>query len=315
MDKQQEKELAIFRLMGERCAEKMHRSNSVLLNGLRRKLAAAIVLQQAETGCAMEHELFQSQHASILEHGVTAQQSLSSSNQNSMQVNTPPRRARMPEDVVATVRPRLGMCARISVLCKRDVAEIDWEKLVKAERESELKRMLEFELCEKVSEELTSGKRIWNSAWLDSQEKSGVARSAPAENQISGACQGDDVFAGKRKIMRKDETTWKLLKATHGTQVASLRWQRLGRGTLCEDRWKVLVCWVQRDRRLVGGVSWRRDNNIVNNSWSVDTWRSLAGDVVGDAGSQRLVIMRVRMPWKGIRSSEGIFDELYLPQR
>ena len=127
----------------------------------------------------------------------------------------------MPEDVVATVRPRLGMCAMISVLCKRDVPEIDWEKLV-AERESEVKRMLG--LYEEVSEELTSGKRIWNSAWLDSQEKSGVARSAPAENQISGARQRDDVFAGKRKITRRDETTWKLLKAVHGTQVASLRW-------------------------------------------------------------------------------------------
>ena len=162
MDKQQEKELAVFRLMGETCAEKMHRSDSVLLNALRRKPAAAIVLQQAETGCAMEQELFQSQHASILEHGVTAQQSPSSSHKNSIQVNTPPRRARMPAD------------------------DVD----------------------EEVSEELTSGKRIWNSAWLDSQEKSGVGRSALAENQINGACKYEVMFAGKRKIMRKDETTW-----------------------------------------------------------------------------------------------------------
>ena len=57
-------------------------------------------------------------------------------------------------------------------------------------------------------------------------------------------------------------------------------------------------------------VSWRSDYNIVNNSWSIDAWRSLAGDVVGAAGSQRLVIMRVRMPWREIRSSEGIVDEL-----
>ena len=121
--------------MGERCAEKIHRSNSVLRNALRRKPAAAIVLQQAETGCVMEQELFQSQHASILEHGVTAQQSLSSSLKNSIQVDTPPRRARMPEDVVATVRPRLEMCAMISVLCKRDVPEIDWKKPLKSERE------------------------------------------------------------------------------------------------------------------------------------------------------------------------------------
>ena len=169
--------------------EKMHWSDSVLLNALRKKPAAASVLQQVEMGCAMEQELFQTQHGSILEHNVTAQQSPSSSHKNSMQVNTPPRRARMPEDVVVTVRPRLGMCAMISMLCKRDVPENGWEKHVKAERESEVKRMLEFELYEEVSEELTSGKRFWNSAWLDSQEKSGVARSALAENQISGACK------------------------------------------------------------------------------------------------------------------------------
>ena len=143
--------------MGERCAEKKHRSNSVLLNALRKKPAAANILQQAETGCATEQELFQSQHASILEHGATAQQSLSRSHENSMQVNTPPRRARMPEDVVATVHPRLGMCTMISVLCKRDVAEIDWEKLVKAGRESEVKRMLEFELYEEVQVASVSG--------------------------------------------------------------------------------------------------------------------------------------------------------------
>ena len=69
------------------------------------------------------------------------------------------------------------MCAMMSVLCKRDVPEIDWKKPAKSERESEVKQMLEIELYEEVSVELTSGKPTWNSAWLDSQEKSGVARS------------------------------------------------------------------------------------------------------------------------------------------
>ena len=82
-----------------------------------------------------------------------------------------------------------------------------------------------------------------------------------------------------------------------------------------ESSHKRAVCRIQRGQRLVGGISWRRDNNIVYNSWSVDAWMSLAGDVVGDAESQRLVIMRVRIPWKGIRSSEGIVDELHMPQR
>ena len=69
--------------------------------------------------------------------------------------------------------------------------EVDWEKLgednssvfdmytglklderqVKAGREN---AMLEFEVCEEVSEELARGKRIWNSAWLDLQKKVGL---------------------------------------------------------------------------------------------------------------------------------------------
>ena len=98
-------------------------------------------------------------------------------------------RARIPEDEddTRTVRPRLDVSALISDLCERDLPEIDWEKLgennssvfdintglkideaqVKVARETEVKRMLEFEVCEEVSEELARGKRIWNSTWLD----------------------------------------------------------------------------------------------------------------------------------------------------
>ena len=82
--------------------------------------------------------------------------------------STTPRRARTPEDESDTrrVRPRLDMSALISELCERDVPEIDWEKLavdnssaydicaglkldegqVKAGRETEVKRVLEFEV-------------------------------------------------------------------------------------------------------------------------------------------------------------------------
>ena len=131
-------------------------------------------------------------------------------------------------------------------------------------------------MYEEVSEELTSGNSIWNSAWLDSQEKSGVARSALAENQISAACQCDDVFAGELKTMQKDETTGKLLKAVHGTQVASLRWQRLARGTLCEDRWTVPISVP------CVGYNETKDSLVVFHG-DVTMRGSLAGDVVGDA--------------------------------
>ena len=41
VDKQLVKELAVFHSMGGKCVEKTHRSNSVLLNALRRRPAAA----------------------------------------------------------------------------------------------------------------------------------------------------------------------------------------------------------------------------------------------------------------------------------
>ena len=138
-----------------------------------------------------------------------------------MQVNTTPRRARIPEDEggTRTVRPHLEMSTLISELCEREVPEIDWEKLgeynssvcdiftglrlyeaqVKAGRETEVKRMLEFEVCEEVSEELARGKRIWNSAWLDSQKEPGLVRSRLV-HQVRGACKREDVFAATPRL-------------------------------------------------------------------------------------------------------------------
>ena len=139
----------------------------------------------------------------------------SSSHEEPMQVNTTPRRARIPEDEsdTRTVRPRLDMSVLISELCERDVPEIDWERLamdnksvydiytglkldeeqVRAGRETEVKRMLEFEVCEEVNEEQARGKRIWNSAWLDSQKRPGLARSRLVVNQVRGASKHEDV--------------------------------------------------------------------------------------------------------------------------
>ena len=70
----------------------------------------------------------QQQHASVPE--LNAQPS-SSSYEEPMQVSTTQRRARNPDDEneMRTVRPRLDMSALINELCKRDVPEIDWEKL------------------------------------------------------------------------------------------------------------------------------------------------------------------------------------------
>ena len=146
------------------------------------------------------------QHASVPEPSA---QPSSSSHEELMQVSTTPRRARNPdnENEVRTVRPRLDMNALINELCER---EIDWEKLamdnssvydihtglkldeeqVRAGRETEVKRMLEFEVYEEVNEQLARGKRIWNSAWLDSQKRPGTRTSeVETESQSSQRCE------------------------------------------------------------------------------------------------------------------------------
>ena len=114
-----------------------------------------------------------------------------------MQVNTTFRRAIIAEDEddTRTVRPRLDTSALITELCERDVPEISWETLgendssvfdiyiglnideapVKAGRETEAKRMFEFEVYDDVSEEVASGTRIWNNAWLQ-QQKNGSGK-------------------------------------------------------------------------------------------------------------------------------------------
>ena len=186
-----------------------------------------VVVQQEELGVAeetvpgdqparVEQEPPQ-QHATILEHIAIPTQTSSSSHKDPMQVNTTPRRARMPEDDgdTRTVRPCLEMSTLISELCERDVPEIDWEKLyednssvfdtyiglrldeaqVKAGRETEVKRMLGFEVYEEVSAELARGKRIRNITWLDSHKKPGLVRSRLVVNQVRGACKREDVFA------------------------------------------------------------------------------------------------------------------------
>ena len=133
---------------------------------------------------------------------------------------------------------------------------------MRAGREIEVKRMLEFEVYEEVNEQQARGKRVWNSAWLDSQKRPGLVRSRLVVNQVRGASKREDVFAATPplaamrfhaaieeevfvrppKNMRKDKTIWRLLKAMYGTLVASLRWQRLVRETLCDGHWKVLTC-------------------------------------------------------------------------
>ena len=51
----------------------------------------------------------------------------------------------------------------------------------------------------------------------------------------------EEVFVRPPENMRKDKTIWKLLKAMYRTQVASSRWERLVRETLCDGHWKVLT--------------------------------------------------------------------------
>ena len=60
--------------------------------------------------------------------------------------------------------------------------------------------MLEFEVYELVNEQQARGKRLWNSAWLDSQKRPGLVRSRLVVNQVRGASKREDVFAATRPL-------------------------------------------------------------------------------------------------------------------
>ena len=46
---------------------------------------------------------------------------------------------------------------------------------MKAGRETEAKRMLKCGVYEEAGVELTRGRKVWNSSWLDSQNKVGLS--------------------------------------------------------------------------------------------------------------------------------------------
>ena len=50
-------------------------------------------------------------------------------------------------------------------------------------------------MYEEVDEQQARGKRIWNSAWLDSQKRPGQVRSRLVVNQVRGASKREFVFA------------------------------------------------------------------------------------------------------------------------
>ena len=51
----------------------------------------------------------------------------------------------------------------------------------------------------------------------------------------------EDMFVRPPKNMRKDKSFWRLLRAMHGTLVASSCWRRLVRESLCDSQWEILA--------------------------------------------------------------------------
>ena len=108
------------------------------------------------------------------------------------------------------------MNALVEDVCEQEVPDIDWDKLqqdshnvydiytgaklnegqVRAGRETEVGRMLEFEVFEVVEEGIAAGHRVWNAGWLDSQKNESLVRSRLVVKQVRGADKREDVFAG-----------------------------------------------------------------------------------------------------------------------
>ena len=158
------------------------------------------MVQQDGPGHAAEQvvpgEPQQQHHASVPRAQCTATQ-FESRRANASQHDAASCKKPDDESEMRTVRSRLDMSALTNESCERDVPKIDWEMLalddssvydiytelkldeeqVRAGRETEVQRMLEFEVWEEVNEEQACGKRIWNSAWLDSQKRPGLVMS------------------------------------------------------------------------------------------------------------------------------------------
>ena len=87
---------------------------------------------------------------------------------------------------------------------------------MRAGRETEVKRMLEFEVYEEVNEQQARGKRIWNSAWLDSQKRPGLVRSRLVVNQVRGASKRADVFAATHPLAAMRFILYRAASRGHG---------------------------------------------------------------------------------------------------
>ena len=218
--KQLSEELAVFRSMGAKCVEKTHRSNSVLMNTLRVRPVAASALHQPVTSLAdeeirpdeqhvkMEQESFQSKHVSGLESNATTQQSVSLSFDQVYEEMVRGKKSRKSTWLDTQKRPVL-VRSRLAV-----------EQVRRASKGKDV--CTGTPPLEVMSIVLPRASRGHGSC-------TGLSKVSVVffhgENEA-------ELLVCLMKSMRNDETTWKLLKAVHGTQVVSVHWQRLDQRVL-----------------------------------------------------------------------------------
>ena len=220
IEKQLSEELAVFRSMEAKCVEKTHRSNNFLMNTLRERSVAASALHQPVTSRAdeenrpdeqhvkMGQESFQSKHVSGLELNATTQQSASLSFDQVYEEMVRGKKSRNSTWLEAQKRPVL----------------------------------VRSRLVVKQVRRASKGKDVCTGTPPLEVMSIAVPRTSRGHGSCIGLSNVSVVFFhGENeaellvclmKSMRNDETTWKLLKAVHGTQVVSVHWQRLDQRVL-----------------------------------------------------------------------------------
>ena len=215
------------------------------------------------------------------------------------------------DDIVRIVRTRLRKTVLTSELCERDVSAIGWEKLalvndsggnihtglkldeqrVRIGEETEMKRMLELEVCEEVSEEPAYGKRSWNSSWLHSH-KPGLVRSRLCVNRVRGACKRENGFAVTPPLAAMH------LVLYHTTS--------RGQGW-CIDEWSVFVAFFHA--MIEGELFVRPPKNMRNDKSIWRLLRAMYGTLVASSCCLRLVRGTLRdSQWKIIISMPSVGD-------
>ena len=198
-----------------KCVEKTHRSNSVLMNTLRERLVAVSALHQPLASRADEENRPDEQHVKMEQES-----------SQSKHVSGPESNATTPQSVSLSYDQVYKEMLRGKK--SRNSAWLDTQKRLVLVRSRLVVKQVRR--ASKRKDVCTGTQPLEVTSVVLPRTSRGHGSSIGLSNVSVVFFHGEneaELLVCLIKSMRNDETTWKLLKAVHGTQVGSVHWQRL----------------------------------------------------------------------------------------